>query len=661
MKFSLQLINSFINLNHIKFNKFEKILTLSGLEIDNIERIEKYRDKIIDVNITANRQEISSSFSLARETSTILNIPIKILPIKLNYKNSIEKNFNQLSETKYTHIAYIRIVTLEATYTKKINDCLLNQLKIHNIQESETLTNIQKYIEIKWGQTFYITNNKEINQNKNIINYSNLATLFQTTEIKRIIKETNNKSKILIFTTINKKDNNMFFNNESNEFYENIFIDSMKLINTFIETKIGKYNEAHQKIIIKNFNIQVKKENINKSLGYIKDKKLKFIQTYKINKILQQLQLSPKYCKTDKLFELVIPNYRKNDLTREIDIIEEIGRIYKFENFFNRINTNKLQGYKYKNFTQVKQIRNTLSRLGMHEVINCCITKNIQNNYRNLQIYNPITHEQRELRTNILENLINNYKHNIKNSKKHIEIFEIGKVFEINNKNQQLYIEKRHLGGVIYNNDYTRNNWSKQSGNITLFHFKNIIETFLETINSEAILKEILVSNKTKNKNFAEHLLKTNKRVGIYNPKNTQKIGIMGELNNQFIKTSSNKNEKIYIFEINLNQLIETTKSNNHLQYISQKYSNYPSVTRDISVKLKKYINIEKVKETIIHDNNNLIESLDILNEYKDNKNTIRHISLRITYRSKIKTLNTKDIKYIDTNLENILKKLQET
>nr|YP_009399601.1 Phenylalanine-tRNA ligase beta subunit [Dictyomenia sonderi]ARW69207.1 Phenylalanine-tRNA ligase beta subunit [Dictyomenia sonderi] len=658
MKFSLQLINNFINLDQIQFNKFEENLTLSGLEIDNIEKINKYKDKIIDINITANREEISSSFSLARETSTIFNIPLKILPIKLNYKNSIQQNTNNLTNTNYNHIAYIRIITLEEICTNKTPDWLLNQLKIRNIKERKTLNNIQEYIKIKWGKTFYIINNKEINQQKNIIKDLNLIKLFHAKEIQLIINNIDSKSKVLIFTTIHKPENNKCLNNEYDEFYENAFIDSMKLITTCTGGKIGKYKEIHQKIFIKNNTIEISKKNINKSLGYIKGKKLKFINTHKIKNILQQLKLSPKYCKTDKLFKLTIPNYRANDLTREIDIIEEIGKIYKFQNFFNKIKDNNLQGYQSINFTKVKQIRNILNTLGLHEVINCCITKNIKNDLNNPQIHNPITYEQQELRTNILESLIHNYENNIKNLKNNIEIFEIGKVFNINKKSKQFYKEKRHLGILIYNKNYIRNNWSNAPTHLNLFHFKNIIETFLETINSKAIL----TNNETKNINFANHLFKNHKKIEIYDPKRRKVIGVLGELNNNFIEQINNKKEKIYILEINLHQLIETTKSNNHLEYISQKYSNYPSVTRDVSIKLGKYINLEKVKHTIVNENNELIESVEILNEYNNEQiNTTRYISLRITYRSKTKTLNSEDIRYIDNNLNNQLNQLRQS
>nr|WGH13700.1 Phenylalanine-tRNA ligase beta subunit [Lophurella pseudocorticata] len=670
MKFSWQLINNFTDLDHIDFNQFKENLTLSGLEIENVESIEKYKDKIIDLSITANREEISSSLSLAIEASTIFNTTLKIIPIQLNYKESIKYNDKTSKNRKYTHIAYIRIITLKEIVTNTTPKWLLNQLEINQIDNKDILNNIKEYIQIKWGQSFYITNYNKIQ--KNIIQNFTSIKLFNPKEINLIIKSirnTNesdiNKLNLLIFTTINKIENKNFINYEFSKFYENMFIDSMKLITTIIGGTIAKYNHAHQKIFIKESRIKVRKKNINKSLGHIQGKQLKFINTQKITSILQQLKLYPKYNKKNKLFEITIPSYRKHDLKREIDIIEEIGRIYQFKHFFNKIKKSSKQGWKSKNYIKVKQIKNTLRKLGLHEVINCCIHNNINNNFINPKIYNPITNTQQELRTNILENLINNYEHNIKYSKNNIEIFEIGKIFEKYNENNNTYIEKRHLSGLIHNKKYTRSNWNNENKNITIFHFKNIIETFLETINSRAILKEQLINNERKNFNYPEYLLRKSKQIHIYDPQTKTIVGIIGELNNKFIKKSNYKNDKIYVFEISLNKLIETTTSINHLEYTSHKYSNYPSVTRDISIKLKKYVEIKKIKENILEGNKELIESIDVFNEYSTNHNIdhdrIRCVSLRITYRSKSRTLNNKDIIRIDTNLEHKLKELQKT
>nr|YP_010851511.1 Phenylalanine-tRNA ligase beta subunit [Echinothamnion hookeri]WGH14293.1 Phenylalanine-tRNA ligase beta subunit [Echinothamnion hookeri] len=672
MKFSWQLINNFTDLDNIDFNQFKTSLTLSGLEIENVENIEKYKDKIIDLSITANREEIYSSLSLAIEASTILNTPLKIIPIPIKYQKSITYHDQALTNRTYKDIAYIRIITLKGILTKATPEWLLDQLKINQIDEKDTLNNIREYIKIKWGQSFYITNHNKIQQQDNIIQDFTPIKLFHPKEMNLIIKSIRNTDeseintpKLLIFTTITKLKNEHFVNYEFSEFYENMFIDSMKLITTIIGGTITKYNDAHQKIFTKNNTIKIKKQNIDQSLGYIQGKQLKFINTKEITNILQQLKLYPEYHKKDKLFKITVPSYRTHDLKREIDIIEEIGRIYQFKYFFNTIKKSSKKGWKSKAYTKVKQIKNTLRKLGLHEVINCCINNNINNNFINPKIYNPITNTQRELRTNILENLINNYQYNIKHSKNNIEIFEIGKIFEKYDHNNKTYIEKRHLSGLIHNKTYTRSNWNNSNKSITIFHFKNIIETFLETIDSKAILKDKLRNNKTINFNYPEYLLKKNRTIRIYDPKTKTVVGIIGELNNKCIKKTHDKNNKIYVFEINLNKLIETTQSVNHLGYTAQKYSNYPSVTRDISIKLKKCVKIQKIKEAILEGNKKLIESIDVFNEYSNNhqinKNKIRCISLRITYRSKTRTLNSKDIIGIDTNLENKLQELQKT
>nr|YP_009398140.1 Phenylalanine-tRNA ligase beta subunit [Gredgaria maugeana]ARW67326.1 Phenylalanine-tRNA ligase beta subunit [Gredgaria maugeana] len=663
MKFSWQLINNFTNLDHINFNEFKEKLALSGLEIDKIENKEQYKDKIIDLSITTNREEIFSSLSLAIEISTIFNTPIKTIPIPLNYKNSIPYNSKISINKTQTHIAYIRIVAIEKIFNKTTPKWLLNNLEIKQIDKYNTLNNIKEYINKKWGQTFYVTNYQMIKEQKNIINDHELTQIFHSNQIELIVNKIsktqkfhNDQSKLLIFTTIAKINNRDFFQDDPNEFYENMFIDSIKLITTIMGGTIQKHNHAHEKILIKNNKLRLRQENINKSLGYIEHKKLKFLNRKKINNILIQLKLYPKYYKIDKSFEIKVPHYRKHDLKREIDIIEEIGRIYQFKYFFNKIKQHSTKGHKSKTYIKVQQIRNTLRQLGLHEVINCSITKNIYTSYINPKIYNPITNKQQELRTNILEDLINNYEHNIKHSKNNIEIFEIGKIF---NKDGKIYTEKRHISGLVYNNQYTRNTWNNSNHEINLYHFKNIIEILLENINSNAILKENLSDHKTKNLNYPEYLFKINKQIKIYDQNSNNIIGILGELDKKFIKRFSDKNEKIYIFEIDLNKLIETTKLANHLKYVSKQYSQYPSVTRDISLKLKKYTKIQRIKQKILEGNNKLIESIEIFNEYF-NSNKIRYVGMRITYRSKNRTLNHEDIRNIDINLENKIKQLQE-
>ena len=394
-------------------------------------------------------------------------------------------------------------------------------------------------------------------------------------------------------------------------------------------------------------------------LGNTDENKFQFIRKYDIQKILEQLQLYSTYDRKNKSFTITIPKHRKDDLTREIDIIEEIGRIYNFQGFFNQISKKQEQQTQIYKSKKLKKIRNTLHHLGFNEVMNCCLSVNKQNQLDIVKIYNPINKEQTELRLNIIDNLVHNYQHNLKYIENNIEIFEIGKVFkQLKVDSKTIYNEKQSLGGLIYNNNYYRKNWGDKSNSITFFHAKGIIETLLDNINANTTLGKITHFTDLYNLASLNLIIRKSHRIGIYNKKTNQLIGILGELKQNMGSISEKKHINVFVFEIDIEELIKSIKKTSHLQYTNKTYSKYPRVTRDISVKIKQTTDIETVKANIVQNCKSFIESIDIFNEYTNNK-TERFVGIRTTYRAQNRTLSTKDIKKLETNLKEIVNNLQ--
>ena len=649
MKFSWTLIKSFINLNNINFNDFREQLTLSGIEVESIETNQEIDERILNISITNNRKEIFCALNLAKEIGTILNIPLKISPIKLVNERNINKETDK-------NISNIRVNKINKINTEKTPKWLLNHLKLYKITKTNLISNIQNYIQIKWGYRFYILDTKNVN---NIIRDDKTIKYiknFSKEDIIKLLKEISiysNKDKVknyqIIIFTIDKPiniSNDIYINSE---YYENAYLDTIRLISTLTSCTISRsYNKYKEKQSV-NTLVKINKNEINTLLGGINNYKLQFLSTNIILKILQQLDLSTIYSKKTKLFTVKVPDNRTHDITRKIDIIEEIGRIYKFNNFFNKPNITNLNGSKSTISLQIKKIRSTLRNLGFNEVINCCLINNPDKIASIIPLYNPITTEQKELRHNLLDNLINNYKHNIKHKHNQIEIFEIGKIFEKNK--HDTYIEKKYLGGLLYNIEYIKSNWSEKTTHINIFHVKGILEIFLEQLNAKTILKAI--SNKEHIESSSK-LFKKNRMIGIYNEHNHNLIGRIGELNKVKSNILDRKQEKIYIFEIDIQQLNLAIIKNNHLKHEIRSYSNYPSVIRDISITLKKHQKIDQIKDSILKKDKNLIESIKVFNEYT-NDNEERFIGIRITYRAKNRTLNTKDIENINRNLQHII------
>lgn len=645
MKFSWQLINSFIKVKEAKFKEIEDKLILSGIEVENIE--ESNDDKILDLSITTNRKEINSAFSLAREISIITNTKMRIIPTKLKLAR---KNIRQINDNS-THLNYIRVHIISNRTNLKTPQWMLNQLKINKTRPKNIIENIQQYIKIKWGQTFSIINGT--NSNTLIIEKKLQNDKDFITSLINKKKVNENKLILIIFKAEKKRINSNSKNYDDNEFYENYYIDSLKIISTLYKNTISKYEENYKLLKLPTEKIDLKQNHINKCLGSIENKKIKFLETNCTIKILEKLQLSPKYIRNKKLFQLQIPEYRSHDLKRNIDIIEEIGKIYEFRNFHSINKRDKKKGIKSTNLININNIRITLRNLGLSEVINCSL---ITNNYYDsnvIKIHNPISTEQKELRKYIVESLINNYEHHVKYSSRNLLIFEIGKIFK-KDKETNCAVENKNLGGLIHAPGYNRNNWLEKPKEINLLNIKGLIELFLEKINAKTALKYISDDNQ---KYSISHLLIKSSQIGIYSQTNNKIIGTIGKLSQKNLNKTQRKLNTVYIFEIDLNGLINCITLKKHLNYKKHAYSEYPSIVRDISVPIPKNRYAKEIEERINKVNHKFIESVKIFNEYtKNNVNNERSIGIRITYRSFEKTLSTEDIKNINHDIDKIIR-----
>nr|YP_009396498.1 Phenylalanine-tRNA ligase beta subunit [Polysiphonia scopulorum]ARW65684.1 Phenylalanine-tRNA ligase beta subunit [Polysiphonia scopulorum] len=638
MKFSWKLINYFIKLNENGLINLEKQLTLSGIETESIENFQEDNDKVIDLSITSNRKDISSTLHLAIEITTIVQKNLKIDPIKLQYK---KKHCNQINN----HIHYTRVHPLDIKFKITTPNWLLKELEKLDIRKEDTITNIQNYIRSKWGKTFEIINPNKDSRIKNIK--------------QKIYYHNSEKLIFLTFSTKHELSNNTPRIYNSEIFYENLYLDSMQLISTITKITIGKYYEFYTGFESNNIKINVKKSRIDQLLGNTNEEKCKFIKINEVTTILEQLQLHSKYNRKNKYFSINVPSHRTNDLKREIDIIEEIGRIYRFQNFFNTIKTQQGIQNSCREYTKLNHIRNALRNLGLNEVINCCLTTNQQDELETIKIHNPINKEQPDLRFNIVDNLIKNHINNLKYAENNIEIFEIGKIFQKNYLNKkQTYLEKQHLGGLIYNSKYTRDSWSEKSSSITFFHVKAIIEMFLEKIHANTKLSYITDLANLDSLKGVNYTIKNSHRLGIYDNGSNNLIGILGELKTNYAHTSEKKQINIFIFEIDITKLIESIQKKKHLKYQYKTYSKYPSVIRDISVRVQPSTNIETIKTTILNNSKSFIESVEIFNEYT-NENEERFVGIRTTYRAQDKTLSTQEIKSLEKNLQEITNRLQ--
>nr|YP_009296303.1 phenylalanyl-tRNA synthetase beta chain [Sebdenia flabellata]AOM65238.1 phenylalanyl-tRNA synthetase beta chain [Sebdenia flabellata] len=694
MKFSWKWLNQIIDLNNIKFDELIDKLTLAGFEIENIYNQNDIKDKTVELSITANRYDTNSIIGLAREVSSILNIP---LPQNLDYSKIEYVNDQTKSRNIKINSLYDLKINTITNITQKISPKWLQEyLKGCHIEPQNIFNDIENYIKIKWGQDieifdaikidpFPIKNScisittsaikKEhdiiISSHKpEVLKYKN--RIISTIGIKsnNQIKCDINTSSILVYSKIynpeytfqinknsNIKPQQLIQNNKKNlrcDFFK-AYDEAIQLIRTFTGGITGKaytYNQLHTSPRT----IRINKKNIHQILGQLIRVPNNFLHTEEILQILRQLNFKPKYIHNKKIFDVLVPLYREQDIVRPIDIIEEIGRIYGFDKFKCSLPKNSNKGRISKDTQLLKKIRKILRDIGLHEIVDYSLDKTYKsNNYNTINLYNPLTQDQSILQKNISSRLIKIQTYNTKQKNINIEIFEIGRVFKHNLLKNRKYEESIHIAGIIGNSKYSQTSWDNKPEELKWFQCKGILEDLFEKLQVTVLWQPLDKSNQTVLNYNLDHLINPKRTAIIYNPTTNTEIGIFTQLNNSPNKL--NLNYSSYLFEINVQLLNQAIKNTSHLDYIFKPYSPYPNVTRDISIILSNNQNIYDIKEQILNINYPLIESVEIFNEYKNKKNkTNRYISIRISYRAKNRTLNDNDLIKIDKEIDRFLK-----
>lgn len=198
------------------------------------------------------------------------------------------------------------------------------------------------------------------------------------------------------------------------------------------------------------------------------------IHREKIKEILKSLEISV-LNEIPNGLELSIPAYRA-DVTREIDVIEEVLRIYGY---------NKIDSPKKISFTPVKlsaedqdALENFWARLlqsyGFHEVMNNSLTAEKYVSENPVKLLNPLSSDLAFMRTSLLEGMLENAAYNINRKNPDIKFFELGKIYH---KTEE-YLERKQLAVLVSGRDVAEN-WLTLKSTTNFSHLKGYVEVLL--------------------------------------------------------------------------------------------------------------------------------------------------------------------------------------
>lgn len=393
------------------------------------------------------------------------------------------------------------------------------------------------------------------------------------------------------------------------------------LLEKYADAKIYKGLVKDQVKIVKPITIDLTVSYVNKLLGTK-------LQTNTVLSILNRYGFKTKL--NNKTIEVEVP-LRRPDLKIAADLVEEIGRLYGYNNIKNKAYESSLEGGKTKTEEKVHYLRTSLASLGMHEVITySLIDEKSVHQFNNLgspyKVLSPMTEDRAVMRQSLLNGLINTYKYNTKRQNSDINIFELGNVYTKE-------VETTYLSALI-NSKLTNNSWQKAGLEVDFYTIKGLLEN---TFNKLGITFTYSESNNPSLHPYRQAYIHYNEEV----------VGILGQVHPSLIK-----DDQVYVFEVSLETLLQKEFINNY-----DTISRYPNIERDIAFVVSKEVNIKDIEALIYQTARKLLINLELFDVYEGEgiPEGKRSLAYNLVFNSKEKTLESNDVDKIMRSIVNRL------
>ena len=281
---------------------------------------------------------------------------------------------------------------------------------------------------------------------------------------------------------------------------------------------------------------------------------------------------------TESGLGLTIPTYRV-DVTREVDVIEEILRVYGYNNidFKEKLNASIAKTSRFENYRIQDVIGTMLASKGFYEIMtNSLVSSNITSDDDTaVEMLNPLSSDLSVLRTSMLHSGLQTVSYNHNRQKTDLKLFEFGKTYH---KVDGEYQEKQHLS-ILISGDRKQNSWAIDSKKSEFFYLKGIVENVFERLGLRDIDTKPLSDS-----DYAE---------GVSYVKNDKVLVSLGLVGKAALKRFDIKQEVFYA-DLNWDAILESVSTHN---VAFKEIPKFPEVTRDFALLLDDSVSFQKVYE----------------------------------------------------------------
>ncbi len=651
----------------------------AGTPLDTIFKIES--DKILEIGLTPNRSDAISHYGTARDLRAgLLQRGRKLELMKPSISDFIidKKLVNIKLEVENSHLAprYCGIV-IDDIVVQESPQWLINRLKSIDITPINNIVDITNYVLHDIGQPLHAFDYNKIHENKISVKTLKNGTKFTALDgIERELTSNDlmicsgNKPLCLagiyggLDSGITEKTTSIFLESayfdpitiRKSSKYHGLNTDASYRFERGVDPNITDLALKRACILIKQIckNSMVSSDITDVYPKRIEEKQIiigfknienligKKIDREIIKRIITSLDIKIESI-TESNLRISIPAYR-NDVTREADVIEEVLRIYGYNNIESSKKINRsliLHDQLSKNDIE-NIIANHLVSLGFSEIITNSLTspkfnkanKNIKESLH-VSVINSSSSDLSSLRNSLMFSGIEALSYNVNRKQSNLKMFEFGKDYI---KNNNKYIEEEKLCLFITGNKSSKN-WNKTLHKSDFYYVKGVVSSIIDRLNlSKANSKPTIDKN-----------LKDGETL-ILNDKPLVSFGFISQNSLDVFDIE----QEVYYVEFNWGNVLDSI---NKGPVLFQEIPKFPEVSRDLSILIDEDTSFESIYNSAYKANKNLIKNISLFDVYIGNnipKNK-KSYGLNFKISDKSKTLSDNEIDHLMKNVTNNL------
>ena len=585
-----------------------------GEDVKDVLGFEK--DTVLDVAPTANRGDQMSILGVARELCALFNKPLKFNPIECTKDLTTDKFKVEISDKdvcKYYSLGLLKNIKI-----KPSPDWMQKRLEASGMRAINNVVDITNYVMLEYGCPMHAFDADKLDgylcvrrakegeklttldgverdlTNESVLIATKdkgvcLAGVFggENSEIDE--NSTSLALEAAYFTPVSnrKSSRSVGYRSEASARYERgidieaikpALMRAMQLLTDYADAQVvGVVETGENKL--PPIEITLRYPQIKRILGCE-------IEPEKCINILEKLGFK-KLGGNDMAAKFLVPSFRANDVTREIDLIEEIARI----NGMDKITPTLPAKSEVPSITKEERVVSIINEMmlssGLTEIqTSSLIGKSLLDKFKMtyddenaVKVLHPASEEYSMLRQNMAVSVLNCMKNNFDNGQKTLWAYEIGKTYIKNGEADEKHTgvkETRVLEGIL-TGEIQNSKWEVKIP-VSIYYVKGILENLFDELEVSRRIKYVsLDETDLVSKYNILHPYRTG--VVILLGKKPLPIGYFGELHPTLVDKLK-LNQKAYLFNLNLDELINAVKESvPRFKHIPQ----YPEVRRDIA------------------------------------------------------------------------------